>query len=755
MKRYPFDFPNYWRPCNRGIPIKSRQILTNKYDDQCLCPPSYYGAQCEYQSQRVSLTLQILTDMEWRTLFIIGITLIDNDYTVHSFEQFNYVSIRDCRAKFTTYLLFKSRPKNRTSQYFVRIDIFLRNASEYRASWLYPIQFTFLPVHRMAIQLNIPLLVPTKDDRSSFCGEHGTSTQYVNNNQKFCYCDSGWRGSRCDIRYECYCSSDSVCMGSSTSCLCPLYKFGTRCHLEHVACRSISSKLSSPCFNDGVCVPADKRFVNVDKPFICACSEGFSGDLCQFNNSRVEITFSEEFDSFPTSIFAHFITVHRNTSHTHVSMLSKIAFDQMVVVFQFPLEFHIIFVEFDRLYYLIYLQSNYRSSQIIKTQINSAGQCLHIDKLFNSTILNYHPLRRAKFYHQPCRDRIKLQCFYDSSTFMCLCDSERKANCFNYDFNIKRNCSGKNYCMNDGDCFLDTPTCPTSSVCQCKDCFYGVRCQFSTRSFNPSLDVILGYHIRPSVSLSRQTNAVKTSFGLILLLCTTGFVSTIFSLITFQAKASQEFGCGLYLLATSITSLITIFILLLRFCLLFFNQYEILAKPWLKTSHCVLMDFLLRILLNIGDWFNAFVAIERAYMVILGTKVRKEKTKQVIFLCVIYLKDARIRSKARGGSFSKYLGEQFNQHYHLVISACVLVLLALPRLIIYLYGGCMKSAREPWLALSGYFISFVPPVRNIKSTPILNRIRPRTAGADAKEFATNSHKSSVNSSLSEKKRKEK
>jgi hypothetical protein len=44
--------------------------------------------------------------------------------------------------------------------------------------------------------------------------------------------------------------------------------------------------------------------------------------------------------------------------------------------------------------------------------------------------------------------------------------------------------------------------------------------------------------------------------------------------------------------------------------------------------------------------------------------------------------------------------------------------------------------------------------KNIQLTPKLNRLRPRTAGAGLKEFASNFHKSSASKSSSEKKRKE-
>jgi hypothetical protein len=59
-------------------------------------------------------------------------------------------------------------------------------------------------------------------------------------------------------------------------------------------------------------------------------------------------------------------------------------------------------------------------------------------------------------------------------------------------------------------------------------------------------------------------------------------------------------------------------------------------------------------------------------------------------------------------SYKKYLRQTFSQHKHLFMSACILVILALPRLIISLLFRCMESARNPWLFLIGYFVSFIP-----------------------------------------------
>ena len=59
--------------------------------------------------------------------------------------------------------------------------------------------------------------------------------------------------------------------------------------------------------------------------------------------------------------------------------------------------------------------------------------------------------------------------------------------------------------------------------------------------------------------------------------------------------------------------------------------------------------------------------------------------------------------------FRQDLRTQLRQHKHLLISSCILILLTLPRLIIPLLSTCIKSVRDPWLFLVGYFLSFIPP----------------------------------------------
>jgi hypothetical protein len=59
-------------------------------------------------------------------------------------------------------------------------------------------------------------------------------------------------------------------------------------------------------------------------------------------------------------------------------------------------------------------------------------------------------------------------------------------------------------------------------------------------------------------------------------------------------------------------------------------------------------------------------------------------------------------------TYKQHLWKQFQQHKQILLSPLILILLALPRLIISFVSGCMKSARNPWLFLAAYFISFIP-----------------------------------------------
>ncbi|UJR38545.1 hypothetical protein I4U23_031211 [Adineta vaga] len=274
--------------CHHGLDLhiwlnKSSNLSTST----CLCPPTYYGNQCQYQNQRISLVMRFHVPVQLKqTLFLILIMLIDNtnQRTIHSYEQFTYLSIRDCKIKFNIYLLYSTRPKqdfNRT--YSIHIDIYEKYSLTYRTSYFYPVKFSFLPVHRLAFIINIPI----EDEKicSNKKCSHGKCRNYFNIKQTFCQCDQGWSGIFCNISYNYKCSLNSSCTGllnnNRSICICKENYFGSHCYLRNQICDK------SPCQNHGLFCCNNLNVI--EQPFSCSknhfhCSQCISQGciLCQF-----------------------------------------------------------------------------------------------------------------------------------------------------------------------------------------------------------------------------------------------------------------------------------------------------------------------------------------------------------------------------------------------------------------------------------------------------------------------------------------
>jgi hypothetical protein len=78
---------------------------------------------------------------------------------------------------------------------------------------------------------------------------------------------------------------------------------------------------------------------------------------------------------------------------------------------------------------------------------------------------------------------------------------------------------------------------------------------------------------------------------------------------------------------------------------------------------------------------------------------------------IIIIAVARSRSAVqKKKQYKEQLRGQFRQYRHFIITPILLVILAVPRAVIAFTVDCMKSARNPWLFLMGYFTSFMPPL---------------------------------------------
>ena len=269
--------------CHRGLPL--RVWLDNNDTSNtitCLCPLNFYGDRCQYQNQRVSLTLKFqASSHSRRTLFAVLATLIDSSdqRIIHSYQQITYLYTKHCPVKYNIYLLYSHRPKLPNRNYSIHIDIYNKDSLVYRGSLLIAMKFPFLPVHRIAVHLNMPNSSEPIEIFSDKC-QHGRCHMYLNdpNGNSFCRCDPGWSGRYCDIQYVCACSSDLSCAGVSADnrsiCVCPRNKWGPRCLLQSTICQYGSN---ATCFNDGQCISIDEHVAS-EKHFVCICRKGFSGE---------------------------------------------------------------------------------------------------------------------------------------------------------------------------------------------------------------------------------------------------------------------------------------------------------------------------------------------------------------------------------------------------------------------------------------------------------------------------------------------
>ncbi|CAF1279338.1 unnamed protein product [Adineta steineri] len=632
--------------CFRGLDLN---VWLNKKigisSGTCLCPPSYYGDQCQYQNQRVSVTsaFRTLSD-SWETPFVIIISLIDNsdERISHSYEQFTYLFIRDCELKFNNYFIYSTRPKNQTKKYAIHIDIYEQISLSYRASFLFPITRPFLPVHHRTFIIDIPRDNNVQTCSSRYC-VHGKCIKYSNNQQanSFCQCEPGWSGRLCTISHNCTCSSDSLCIGISANkrsiCVCRIHTFGTRCFITNSICQNNDS---STCNNHGKCVPSDE-YRTSQRPFTCICSKGFSGDQCEIEENKIILSFNKDI-KLSQSLFIHFIEVRNKDTPLRITTHQTIPFiqhDSLIIKWSRP--FHIVFIELSKQnYYLTSVEKIYNQSSTITKLIQSSDRCYHISELFNETIFKFHLLRRIKYYHLPCQNSsLNLSCFYDD-IHLCLCYDHletRLTNCFEFNHKMTFDCSGENECINAGQCFQETVRCHKRSMCVCPLCFYGRYCQFTTSGFGLSLDSILGYHIRPHTTITHQSNIVKVSIALTVIFILAGFINGILAMITFNNKKICEVGCGLYLLGSSITTLLITILFGLKFWILILAQMAVISNELFLKIQCISLEFLLRICLNMDQWLNACVACERAITIIKGTRFVKRKSRQAAKLIIVTL----------------------------------------------------------------------------------------------------------------------
>ncbi|CAF4170454.1 unnamed protein product, partial [Adineta steineri] len=543
--------------CNSGLYVYHRLGIDN-YSSICFCPPNYYGDRCQYQNQRVSLTLTLAT-VRQPIIYAIVVTLIEDDndrQEIHSYHQFTYEPLKYCGKFVNLYLLYSKLGKNNSKNYSIRIDAFNKDSLTYLISWYLTIPFVFLPVNRISAFLTLPISRTFNTKHCTLQCDKGSCMKYHNEERFFCQCYSGWAGAQCHIPIDCsMCASNSLCVGSIRNrsiCVCPHGKFGSFCRLQLVCPIGI-------CKNNGRCIVVDERMI--DKSYMCFCSEQFFGPRCENVKHRIDI--SLENIETPLYLLAYIYTrISFERSPPTFVILRKMTMFQSDITLYSQVQFQMVIIKIDNRYYLAVLRK-FVSSNIV-TSISPAQQCVPIHELLTTRLFLLPRIQRLKSYHIPCQDHVNLQCFVDEF-YMCLCTKERHSNCFPLEHQRTFACEDDVYCENGGTCLQDQRICFLNILCVCADCFFGNRCQFYAKGIGLTLDDLLRYEIRPNNTLNDQSLVIKLSAAVIMIIFLIGTLNGFLSYLVFHNPNSRRVGSGIYLRLSSIISILVVSMLIIKF----------------------------------------------------------------------------------------------------------------------------------------------------------------------------------------------
>ena len=623
--------------CHRGLLVN-----VHEGEDRCLCPPSYYGLRCEFQSQRLTLSFdsETMITFDQNTVYRLVFYLLDDYHKVLSTETLIYAPSIHSMVKHLVYLLYPHlRPMTHTKT-SVHIDAYLvgENLTKHSLSWRYPVQFPFLPVNRLAFRLFFEERQISQTRCAKLNCKHGTCQSFVNIDLVFCRCQTGWSGETCNQTFHIQCNQlncdpNSQCIVSFgyAFCLCPIGRMGTQCRVPYNACQNIH------CANNGTCVTLDER---TDEHF-CQCPVNYFGNKCQYKNAHLTIQIPDQI-AFAPVLNIHMlqsvqnipgILVHRNTYfYRNVQPKTDIVIIEENQSFLSPYIVAQIMIDvrsYFGTYYLLFYESDTNVTNFTVSILRD-NRCPHISEYLDAQTLAFPWLKRVKFYHKYFKH---VKCFYDE-IYMCLIDHNQLPDCylFNHD---QSNCSSdRQYCQNGGRCFQRKRSGQLNFVCVCPECIAGSFCQLNMDQFSLTLESMFGRLIIIDQSFSKQPIFIKIILILITLLFSLGLISNIISIFTFVHPNIRQCGVGHYLLTLSIVSQFTLTIFTLRFIYMLSSQITIFKNIELLNFTCISFDFILSLLVSICDWLTACIACERVAIVIKAIHFNKSLSIRMVKIVI-------------------------------------------------------------------------------------------------------------------------
>jgi hypothetical protein len=139
------------------------------------------------------------------------------------------------------------------------------------------------------------------------------------------------------------------------------------------------------------------------------------------------------------------------------------------------------------------------------------------------------------------------------------------------------------------------------------------------------------------MALTNQPVVVKICAALTVIMFVGGLINSVLSFLTFQGKDLREVGCGMYLLASSITSLLTVSMFTVKFWFVVLTQINVSISLSVLRGGCMFMEPLLKFFVYLDAWLNACVAVERTVNVSKGVNFDKKKSKRIAQWIIIIL----------------------------------------------------------------------------------------------------------------------
>ena len=162
-----------------------------------------------------------------------------------------------------------------------------------------------------------------------------------------------------------------------------------------------------------------------------------------------------------------------------------------------------------------------------------------------------------------------------------------------------------------------------------RSCFLGDRCQSHSKSLGLSLDDILRYEVEQNATLLDHSSLVGVNAALTMIMFVAGVINSALSFLTFYNSKARQVGSGMYLLASSVASFVTMCMFTIKFWFFVLVQTDASTSRSVLRGSCVIIEPLLKLALYLDGWLNACVAIERTIAVARGVNFDKKQSRSV------------------------------------------------------------------------------------------------------------------------------